>query len=156
MYDSYIVTVVSLLLLLILLLLLKEVSSARLRESDIHPISPKTPALQYQPIDRKKRNEKIVEDYSRNRAAQANKKALALLLKPASPTSSNTGSARAFQIDTESGTKVLLYCEVLQRGGAQVYRCATRTPRVMSASLSGCIGLHPILYSIQRTAADRR
>ena len=38
-----------------------------LRESDIHPISPKTPAPQYQPIDRKKRKEKI-EDYSRDRA----------------------------------------------------------------------------------------
>ena len=42
-------------LLLLLLLLLKEVGSAKLRESDIHPISPKTPAPQYQPIDRKKR-----------------------------------------------------------------------------------------------------
>ena len=40
--------------LLLLLLLLKKVGSARLRESGIHPISPKTPAPQYQPIDRKK------------------------------------------------------------------------------------------------------
>ena len=56
-------------LLLLLLLLLKEVSSARLRESDIHPINPKIPAPQYQPIDRKKRKGKIVEDYSRDRAA---------------------------------------------------------------------------------------
>ena len=54
---------------LFLLLLLKEVGSARLRESDIHPISPKTPAPQYQPIDRKKRKEKKVQDYSRDRAA---------------------------------------------------------------------------------------
>ena len=38
-------------------------------ESDIHPISPKTPAAQYQPIDRKKRKEKIVEYYSSDRAA---------------------------------------------------------------------------------------
>ena len=52
-----------------LLLLLKKVGSARLRESDVHPISPKTPAHQYQPIDRKKRKRKRVEDYSRNRAA---------------------------------------------------------------------------------------
>ena len=57
-----------------------------LRESAIHPISPKTPAPQYQPIDRKKRKGKRVEDYSRDRAAKANQKALALLLKPASPT----------------------------------------------------------------------
>ena len=52
-----------------LLLLLKKVGSARLGESDIHPISPKTPAPQYQPIDRKKRKGKRVDDYSRDRAA---------------------------------------------------------------------------------------
>ena len=79
----------------------------------MHPISQKTPAPQYQPIDRKKRNLKRVEDYSRDRAAKANKKALALLLKPASPTPSNTGLVRSFQRDTEKGIKVLLYCKVL-------------------------------------------
>ena len=52
------------------LLLLKEVGSARLRENDIRPISPKTPAAQYQPIDRKKSKGKIAEaNYSRNWAA---------------------------------------------------------------------------------------
>ena len=54
----------------LLLLLLLEVGSARLRESDIHPISPKTPAPQYQSIDRKKIKGKIVEDYSRDRAGK--------------------------------------------------------------------------------------
>ena len=49
--------------------LLKKVRSARLRESDVHPISPKTPAPQYQPIDRKKRKGIRVEDYCRARAA---------------------------------------------------------------------------------------
>ena len=44
---------------------LKMVVSARPRESDVHPISPKTPAPQYQPIDRKKRKGKRVEDFSR-------------------------------------------------------------------------------------------
>ena len=48
-------------LLLLLLLLFKKVGSARLRESGIHPISPKTPAPQYQPIDRKKRKGKRVK-----------------------------------------------------------------------------------------------
>ena len=48
---------------------------------------------------------KIVEDYSRDRAAEANKKALALLLKPASPTPSNMLLARSFQRDTERGIK---------------------------------------------------
>ena len=54
---------------IIILLLLKKVDSARLRERDIHPISPKTPAPQYQPLDRKKRDWKIVEDYSWEKAA---------------------------------------------------------------------------------------
>ena len=40
------------------LLLLKKVCSARLRESDVHPISPKTPAPQHHPIDRKNRKGK--------------------------------------------------------------------------------------------------
>ena len=43
---------------LLLLLLLKKVGSARLRESDLHYISPKTPAPQYQLISRKKRKGK--------------------------------------------------------------------------------------------------
>ena len=100
----------------LLLLLLKKVSSARLGESDKHRISAKTPAPQYQPIDRKKRKGKRVEDCSRGRAALANKEALALLLKPASPTPSKTELARAFQRDTEKEIKVLLCCKVLQRG----------------------------------------
>ena len=37
-------------------------------ESNIHPLSPKNPAPQYQPIDKNKRKEKIVEDYCRGRA----------------------------------------------------------------------------------------
>ena len=53
----------------ICLSLLKKVGSARLRESDIHPISLKTPAPQYRPIDRKTRKGKIVKDYSRDRPA---------------------------------------------------------------------------------------
>ena len=92
--------------ILLLLLLLKKVSSARLGESDIHPISPKTPAPQCQPIDRKKRKGKRAQDYIRDRAAQANKEALALLLKPASPTPSKTELARSFQKDNEKGIKV--------------------------------------------------
>ena len=91
------------------IIIIKKVVSARLRESDVHPISPKTPVPQYQTIDRKNRKGKRVEDYSRDRTAEDNKEALALLLKPASPTPSNTGLARSFQRDTEMGIKVLLY-----------------------------------------------
>ena len=49
-------------LLLLLLLLLNEVGSARLGESDLLHISAKIPGLQYQPIDRKKRNGKITDN----------------------------------------------------------------------------------------------
>ena len=38
-------------------------------KAEIRPISLKTPASQYQPIDRKKINGKIVEHYSRDIAA---------------------------------------------------------------------------------------
>ena len=59
---------------------------------------------------------KIVED----KKGEANKMALDLLLKPANPTPSNTGSTRSFQRETERGIKVMWYCEVLQRD-AQTY-----------------------------------
>ena len=52
-----------------LYLILINVGTTMLRDSDIHPISPKTPAPQYLTIDRKKRKGKIVEDYSREIAA---------------------------------------------------------------------------------------
>ena len=41
---------------IILLLLLKKIGNARPGEGDCHPISPKTPAPHYQPIEEKKRN----------------------------------------------------------------------------------------------------
>ena len=94
-------------------LLLKEVGSARLRGSDPREgwseWGPKTPAPQYQPIDRR-----ITYTYRQ----KANKKALALLLKPTSPTPLNAGLARSFQRDIEEGINVLGYCEVLQQGGS--------------------------------------
>ena len=85
-------------------------------------------------------------------------------LKHASPTPSNTGSARSFQGDWERVIKVLRYCEVLQQGGAEVNRCATRTQRITCtatygpgrAPLRGYIGLHLIFNSIYSTATGRR
>ena len=56
-------------------ILLKEVDdSARLRESDLHPISAKTPVPQYEPMHRKKRKGKIVDDYNRDRQLRLTKK----------------------------------------------------------------------------------
>ena len=45
-------------ILLLLLLLLKKIGNARPGEADWHPISPKTPAPHYQPIEEKKRKGK--------------------------------------------------------------------------------------------------
>ena len=64
------------------------------------------------------------------RANEANKKALDLLLKPANHTPFNTGSTRSFQRDTERRIKVVRYYEVLLQGGAYVYQCAIKAPRV--------------------------
>ena len=133
-----------------LLLSLKKVASARLRARDVHPISQKTPATQYQPIDRKKRKRKRVEDYSRDRAAEANKEVLALLLKTASPTPSITGLARSFQKDTENGIKVLLYCKGFRCISSPMCDQSTACNphwhiRSGRAPLRGCTGLHRIL-----------
>ena len=53
----------------------------------------------------KAEKEKIVED-KKGECNKAKKKALDLLLKPANPTPSNTGSTRSFQRDTEKYTDV--------------------------------------------------
>ena len=56
----------------------------------------------------KEERDKTVGD-KKERADHANRKALTLLLKPASPTPPNTGPLRSFQRDTERGTKLLRY-----------------------------------------------
>ena len=97
-------------------------------------------------------------------SSQANEKSLALLLLPANPTPSNTVSTRLFHRDTDKEIKVLRSCEVHQRGGAKVYRCAIKAPRVTRTGTYGScrspkrgrIGLHLILCSIHYTATDRR
>ena len=55
-------------IIIIIIIIIKKVRQCKV-ESDIHPISSKISAPQYQPIDRKKRKGKIVEVYSRDRAA---------------------------------------------------------------------------------------
>ena len=65
-----------------------------------------------QPHNTNPKNERKERENKRRQkgaSSKANKKALALLLKPASPTPSNTGSLRSFHRDTETGIKVLLY-----------------------------------------------
>ena len=51
----------------------------------------------------------------KERADHANRKALALLLKPASPTPSNTGSLRSFQRDTGHKASAILRSHTTRR-----------------------------------------
>ena len=114
-----------------------------------------------QPTHRRKNKIKQYTGDKKERADHANRKALALLLKPASPTPSNTGSLRLFQRDTE---RVLRYWEVLQRGGENECLWATKAPRVTRAGTYGkgngplkrCIVLLLILNSMHNSATDRR
>ena len=64
---------------------------------------------------KEERNGKAVED-KRWASILGQLKVLTGLLKPASPTPSNTGSARSFHRDTERRIKDLTYGEVPQRG----------------------------------------
>ena len=104
------------LLLLLLLLLLFEVCCARPGESE-NTLSVQRPQPHTTDPRKEEQEDKIVID-TKERADHANRKALAQLLKPASPTPSNAGPLRSFQRDAERGTKVLRYWEVLQRGDA--------------------------------------
>ena len=100
------------------------------------PQSPKTQSVQrpqpHTTNPQKEEKDKTV-GIKKERADHANRKALALLLKPASPTPSNIRSLRSFQRDTERGTKFLRYWEVLQRGGANECLWTTKEPRVTRA-----------------------
>ena len=79
------------------------VRCARLGESE-DTISPKTPTPHNQPMEGRK--DKTVGG-KKERADHANGKALALLLKPASPTPSNTGSLRSFQREGHKVSAIL-------------------------------------------------
>ena len=67
------------------------------------------------PTYRGKEEKWEIVEYKKGESNLANKKALDLLLKPANPTPSNTGSTRSFQRETERGIKVLRYYEVLTK-----------------------------------------
>ena len=94
-------------LLLLLLLLLIRVLSARLGESE-NTLSVRRPQ-HYTTNPWKEEKDKIVGD-KKERADHANRKTLALLLKPASPTPSNTESLyKIVKKRHRNGTKVLQY-----------------------------------------------
>ena len=69
------------------------------------------------------------------------KKGLALLLKPTSPTPSNTGSARLLHRDTEIGIKVLLlmrYYKVMQRLSVYCHAARRRISILMCYQSTAC------------------
>ena len=106
---------------------------------------------------------KIVGD-KKERANHANRKALALLLKPASSTPSTTGSLRSFQRDTERGTNVAILRSPTTRRRERLpmsNQSSIRGTRAGTygrgtATLKGCIGLLLILNNMHNSATDRR
>ena len=63
-------------IIIIIIIIIKRGRQCKAETEWYTPYQSEDTASQYQPIDRKKRNGKIVEDYSRDRAAQANKKSI--------------------------------------------------------------------------------
>ena len=111
-----------------LLLLSLKVGNARLGEIDLCPIGPWS--QQTIPTNRRNKRKGRQQKTKRKLVAKVNKKGVVQLLKSANPTPSNIRSARSFDRDTDRRIKVMRYCEVLHRGGALVYRCAIKAPRV--------------------------
>ena len=106
---------------LIIIIIVKKDWQCKARRGRLTPYQYEYPSPTLPAYRGKEDKGKIAEDKI-GESNQANKKALDLLLKPANPTPSNTGLTRSFQRDTEREIKVLRYCEVLQLGGAKVYR----------------------------------
>ena len=107
-------------------------------ESDSYHISPMTPAPQYQPMESKERIERGEQKKIKGSAQlRPLKKTLSLLLRPSSPTSSNTRTSRSSYRDTKKGIKVMWYCEVLHQGDVQVNRSATKVLRVTRTGTHG-------------------
>ena len=115
--------------ILIIIIIIKKDRQCKAGRGRLTPYQSEHPSPTLPTIRGKEEKGKIVEEKKGERN-YAKKKAFDLLLKPANPTPSNTGSTRSFQRDTERGIKVMRYCEVLQRAGVKVYRCAIETPRV--------------------------
>ena len=79
----------------------------------------------------------------RESAAETNENALTMLLKPSSPTPANTGTNRSLHGDTEVNNG-LRYCDILQRGGAQlsIPISATKAPHENSVAHSAQVVHH--------------
>ena len=89
-----------------------------MRESGKHPINPKIPAPQYQPIDRKKRKGKKVEDYIVGIEQLRPITYCGPALETRQSHTIEYGVSKIVPEGHREGIKVLLHCKVLQRGGA--------------------------------------
>ena len=76
----------------------------------------------------KEEKDKIV-GVKKEKADHANRKALALLLKPTSPTPSNTGSIRLFQRDTERARGAQRFCDTEKSYNEEAQTSACEQPK---------------------------
>ena len=114
---------------IIIIIIIKKDRQCKAGRGRLTPYQSEDPSPTLPTYRGKEEKGEIVEDKKR-REQLGQKKALDLLLKPATPTPSNTGPTRSFQRETENRIKVMRYCEVLQRRGAKVDRCAIKARRV--------------------------
>ena len=70
------------------------------------------------PWEERREREMVKDKKGSSELLRPIKKAWATYLRPASSTTSNTGTATSFHRCTYRGIKTLRYCEVLQRRGA--------------------------------------
>ena len=94
--------------LVIIIIIIKKGRQCKAEREWYTPYQSEDPSPTIPTYRQKEEKGKKVEDNSRDRAAKANKEALALLLKPASPTPANTGLARSLQRKTEKRINDLL------------------------------------------------
>ena len=118
-------------------------------------ITRKTPTPHNQPIEGRKRGN---GRRRKERTDYTHRKALALLLKPASPTPSNIGSLRS-SFQREKDTKVQLYWEMLQWCGANEcpkhheYQESEQTQRQRTTQRLYCVTIN-LKYNAQLKHLD--
>ena len=86
--------------IIIFIVIIKNGQQCKAKRERFTPYLSKDPSHTLSPYRKKKEKQKTVKE-KKGPAASADKKALTLLLRPASHTPSITGSARSFQRDTE-------------------------------------------------------
>ena len=115
-FVSLKVTFLKIIIIIFVIIIMKKGWQCKAGRERLTPYQFEDPSLTIPTHRMKEEKVKTIGD-KKGASSQDNKMALDLLLKPASPTPSNTGSTRSFHRDTDRRIKILRYCEVLQRGG---------------------------------------